>query len=84
MERQKIITFLADLRRVIIKSLGAVVVSGIISFFYAKDIIKLFLKAANLQVYYLSLPEVFFTTVELALYGGVFFALSDYYLSDLA
>jgi sec-independent protein translocase protein TatC len=74
MERQKIINFLADLRRVILKSLGAIVVSGIISFFYAKDIIKLFLKAANLQVYYLSLPEVFFTTVELALYGGVFFA----------
>jgi sec-independent protein translocase protein TatC len=74
MEREKIISFLTDLRGVILKSLGVVVVCGIISFLYAKDIIKLFLKAANLQVYYLSLPEVFFTTVELALYGGVFFA----------
>jgi sec-independent protein translocase protein TatC len=74
MEREKITSFLADLRRVVLRSLGVVVISGIISFFYAKDIIKLFLKAANLQVYYLSLPEVFFTTVELALYGGVFFA----------
>jgi sec-independent protein translocase protein TatC len=57
-----------------LKSLGAVVISGIISFIYAKDIIKLLLKVAGLEVYYLSLPEVFFTTVELALYGSVFFA----------
>ena len=74
MERQKIIAFLTDLRSIILKSLGAVVILGIISFIYAKDIIKLLLKTADLQVYYLSLPEVFFTTVELALYGGVFFA----------
>jgi sec-independent protein translocase protein TatC len=74
MEREKIIVFLTNLRSVILKSLGAVAVSGIISFIYAKDIIKLLLKAANLRVYYLSLPEVFLTTVELALYGGVFFA----------
>jgi sec-independent protein translocase protein TatC len=74
MERKKIISFLTDLRSVILKSLGAVVIFGIISFIYAKDIIKLLLKTADLQVYYLSLPEVFFTTVELALYGGIFFA----------
>jgi len=74
MERQKIIAFLTDLRSIIVKSLGAVVILGIISFIYAKDIIKLLLKTANLQVYYLNLPEVFFTTVEIALYGGVFFA----------
>jgi sec-independent protein translocase protein TatC len=74
MERKKIIAFLTDLRGVILKSLGAVVISGVISFIYAKDIIKLFLKVADLRVYYLGLPEVFFTTVDLALYGGVFFA----------
>jgi sec-independent protein translocase protein TatC len=74
MEREKIIAFLTDLRSVILKSLGAVVISGVISFIYAKDIIRLLLKVADLRVYYLSLPEVFYTTVELALYGGVFFA----------
>jgi sec-independent protein translocase protein TatC len=30
--------------------------------------------AGNLQVYYLTLPEVFFTTVDIAFYGGIFFA----------
>jgi len=74
MERKKIIAFLTDLRGVILKSLGAVVISGVISFIYAKDILKLLLKVADLRVYYLSLPEVFYTTVDLALYGGVFFA----------
>lgn len=74
MERQKIIAFLTDLRGIVLKSLGAIVISGIISFIYAKDIIKLLLKVADLRVYYLGLPEVFFTTVDLALYGGVFFA----------
>ena len=74
MERQEIISLLTDLRGVVLKSLGAVVIAGIICFVYAKDIIKLLLKIANLQAYYLGLPEVFFTTVELALYGGVFFA----------
>jgi sec-independent protein translocase protein TatC len=74
MEREKIIAFLTDLRGVVLKSLGAVVISGIFSFIYAKDIMELLLNVADLRVYYLSLPEVFFTTVELALYGGVFFA----------
>ncbi len=74
MERQKIIDFLTDLRNVILKSLGVVVITGIVCFAYAKDIIRLLLKTTSLQVYYLSLPEVFFTTVELGFYGGIFFA----------
>ena len=41
MERQKTIAFLTELRGVILKSLGAIVILGIISFIYAKDIIKL-------------------------------------------
>jgi sec-independent protein translocase protein TatC len=74
MEREKIIAFLTDLRGVVLKSLGAVVISGIFCFIYAKDIMELLLKVTDLRVYYLSLPEVFFTTVELALYGGIFFS----------
>lgn len=75
MERKKIIDFLTGLRSVVLKSLGAVVLSGIVSFIFAKDIIQLLLKIADLKVYYLALPEVFLTTVELAFYGGIFFAL---------
>lgn len=75
MERENIIAFLTGLRSVLLKSLGAVVLSGIVSFIFAKHIIQLLLKMADLKVYYLTLPEVFLTTVELAFYGGIFFAL---------
>ncbi len=51
------------------------VLSGIVSFFFSKDLINLLLKTAGIKVYYLSLPEVFLTTVEVAMYAGVFFAL---------
>src|SRR5512145_686964 len=75
MEREKITSFLTGLRSVLLKSLWAVAISAIISFIYAREIIKFFLGTAeNLQVYYLTLPEVFFTALEIALYGGVFFA----------
>ena len=40
MERQKITVFLTDLRNVVLKSLGVIVIAGIICFIYAKDIIK--------------------------------------------
>ncbi len=75
MQREKITSFLTDLRSVVLRSLIAVAASGIITFFYAKDIIRFLLKVVdNLQVYYLTLPEVFFTSMEIALYGGIFFS----------
>jgi sec-independent protein translocase protein TatC len=75
MEREKIISFLTAIRAIILKSLGAVVIAGIATFIYAKDIIQFLLQTAGVKVYFFALQEVFFTAVELALYGGVFFAL---------
>lgn len=75
MERENVIAFLTGLRDVVLKSLGAVVISGIVCFIFSKEIIKFLLKTADLKVYYFSLPEVFLTTVELAFYGGIFLAL---------
>jgi len=75
MQREKITLFLTGLRSVVLRSLIAVAVSGIVTFFCAKDIIRFLLRAVdNLQVYYLTLPEVFFTSIEIALYGGIFFS----------
>ncbi|OPY77367.1 MAG: Sec-independent protein translocase protein TatC [Syntrophorhabdus sp. PtaU1.Bin058] len=55
--------------------MAVAVLSGIVSFFFSKDLIRLLLKTAGIKVYYLTLPEVFLTTVEVAMYAGVFFAL---------
>ena len=52
-----------------------VILSGIVSFFFSKDLIRLLLKTAGIKVYYLTLPEVFLATIEIAMYAGVFFAL---------
>lgn len=75
MEREKIFSLLTGLRRFIVGSLIVSALSGIISFFFSKDLINLLLKTAGIKVYYLALPEVFLTTVEVAMYAGVFFAL---------
>lgn len=75
MEREKILSLLTGLRRFIVKALVVAVLSGIVSYFFSKDIIRLLLKTAGIKVYYLSLPEVFLTTIEVAMYAGVFFAL---------
>ena len=75
MERENVISFLTGLRSVVLRSLAAVAVSGIVTFFCAKDVIRFLMKTAdNLRVCYLTPPEVFFMTVDIAFYGGVFFA----------
>jgi len=75
MEREKIFSLLAGLRRFIVSALIVTFLSGIGSFFFSKELIGLLLRTAGIKVYYLSLPEVFLTTVEVAVYAGAFFAL---------
>jgi sec-independent protein translocase protein TatC len=75
MERAKIISFLTGLKRFIIKALIIAAVAAIGCFVSYKVLLNLLLKAAGIKVYYFSLPEVFFSSVELAMYGGVFFAM---------
>ena len=72
MEKEKIIEGLAGFRRVIYYSLIVVAVLSCVSFLFSKKIALLLIKHINLKVYYFSLPEVFFSTVELALYTGIF------------
>ncbi|HVN96825.1 MAG TPA: twin-arginine translocase subunit TatC [Syntrophorhabdaceae bacterium] len=75
MEREKALSFLTGFRKVVLRSLAAVAVAAIVSFIYARDIMKLLLKTAGIKIYFFSLPEVFLTALQLALYGGIFFAL---------
>jgi sec-independent protein translocase protein TatC len=75
MNRERIIQALGGVRRYLFKALAVVVVAGIVSFIFSKNLIRLLLKAVNIQVYYLSFPEVFLATVEIAMYAGIFFAL---------
>jgi sec-independent protein translocase protein TatC len=75
MEREKIFYFLTGLKRFTYKALIFVAISSIISFIYSKELIQLLLRVVGIKVYYLSLPEPLFSSVEIAIYAGIFFAL---------
>ena len=75
MNRETLFNSLAAIRRYLFKALAVVVVSGAACFFFSKDLIRLLLKSVHINLYYLSFPEVFLATVEVAMYAGIFFAL---------
>jgi sec-independent protein translocase protein TatC len=75
MNKEVIISSLAGARRYLFKALAVVALSAAVSFFFSKALLGLLLKTVNIQLYYMSFPEVFLATVELAMYAGVFFAL---------
>jgi len=75
MEKEKIFHILNGLKRFVFKALIVVAVAGIVCFIYFKDLLHLLLQTVGIQVYYFTFPEVFFSSVELAIYGGVFFSL---------
>jgi len=75
MEREKIALLLRASKRFIYKALLAVVISGIFSFFYSRVLLGLLLKKTDIKIYYLSLPEVFLSSIELSIYAGLFFSI---------
>jgi len=75
MEREKLLHILLNLKRFSIRGLIVVLSSSIVCFIFFKSILNLLLKTVNIKVYYFAFPEVFFSSVELAIYAGVFFSL---------
>lgn len=75
MERKRITDFLEGLKRFAYKALVVVAVSSVVSFIFSKGLLRLLLHRVGIKIYYLSLPEVLFSSVELSIYAGVFFAL---------
>ncbi|OPY76971.1 MAG: Sec-independent protein translocase protein TatCy [Syntrophorhabdus sp. PtaU1.Bin153] len=75
MEREKAVLLLGGARRFAWKALIVVALSGAVSFAFSKGLLRLLLKAAHVKIYFLSLPEVFLSSVELSIYAGVFFAV---------
>ena len=75
MEREKLLHILTSLKRFSLKGLIVVAFSSIVCFMFFKGILNLLLKTVNIKVYYFAFPEVFFSSVELAIYTGVFFSL---------
>ena len=75
MDREMVALDLRASKKFVYKALITVIVAGIFSFFYSKGLLNLLLEKAHIQVYYLSLPEVFLSSIELSVYAGLFFAI---------
>lgn len=75
MERETIALLLRAAKKFLYKALVAIVISGLFSFFFSKSLLGLLLHKADIKIYYLSLPEVFLSSIELSIYAGLFFAI---------
>ena len=74
MNKAVILGSLGAARRYLFKALAIAALSGIVSFFFSKGLLRLLLNTVHIKLYYMSFPEVFLAMVELAMYAGVFFA----------
>jgi sec-independent protein translocase protein TatC len=74
MEREKIIYCLTGLKRFTYKALIVVAAASSICFIFFMDILRVLLLTADIKVYYFAIQEVFFSSIELAIYSGVFFS----------
>ncbi len=75
MQRETIIAALTGIRRVILKSLIFIGLAGAASFIFSRHIMRFMISVAGVKLYYLTIQEVFFSSVRLALFAGIFFAL---------
>jgi sec-independent protein translocase protein TatC len=75
MDRQRLNYVLKGVRRVLLWSLlSAVVLSGA-SFVFSKALILVLTRHVKVTLYYFNLSEVFFSSVELAIYLGIFLSV---------
>jgi sec-independent protein translocase protein TatC len=74
-EREKVFWFLACLRRVLTRGAAIAVVLAAASFFFSRKLILLLVDHVHVHLYYFNLSEVFFSTVEIAIYMGIFLSV---------
>ena len=75
MGREEIVICLEALRKTLLRTVIAAGVASVLSFFFSKKLLLLLIKMVHVKVYYFSLPEVLFASVELALYLGIFLSI---------
>ena len=73
-DREKIFRILYGARRVVFRGLFVAACLSAVSFFFSKKLIILLARHVHVTLYYFNLSEVFFSTVEMAIYTGLFCA----------
>jgi sec-independent protein translocase protein TatC len=75
MEQATIIAILQGARRFLAQSLLSVLICSIAAFPFSKNLILFLTRMIKVKLYYFSLPEVLFATIQLALYSGLFLSM---------
>jgi sec-independent protein translocase protein TatC len=72
LEPAQIVWLLTGVRKVLVKSVIAAVVAGAAAFFFSRFLLLALVRHVNVTLYYFNLTEVFFSSVEIAIYCGIF------------
>jgi sec-independent protein translocase protein TatC len=75
MGREEIVICLEALRRTLLRTIIVAGVASVLSFLFSKKLALLLIKMVHVKVYYFTLPEVLFASVELAIYSGIFLSV---------
>jgi sec-independent protein translocase protein TatC len=74
-DREKLFWLLAGIRLVLLQSVIAAAVLSAASFVFAKKLLLLLARHTHTNLYYFTLSEVFFSSLEIAVYTGLFLSL---------
>ncbi len=74
-DREKYFRLLTDIRHVLLQSVIAATVLSAGSFFVSKKLLYVLVQHVHVKLYYFTLSEVFFSSVEIAIYTGLFLSL---------
>ncbi len=75
LEREKVSLVLVSARRVLLRGVLSAAVLAAAAFVFSKKLILLLVQHVHVTLYYFDLSEVFFSSVEVAIYVGVFLSI---------
>jgi len=74
-DREKYFRLLTEVRRVLLQSVIVVAALSAVSFFFSKNLMYALVRHMHVKLYYFTLSEVFFASVEIAIYTGLFLSM---------
>lgn len=74
-DREKYFQLLTEVRRVLFQSVVVVAGLSAASFFFSKNLMYALARHMHVKLYYFTLSEVFFSSMEIALYTGLFLSV---------
>ncbi len=75
LERQQLLSLLTGVRTVLVRGVVIAAVFAALIFFFSKKLILVLVQHVHVTLYYFDLSEVFFSSVEVAIYGGIFLSV---------